>query len=96
MTKSVLGPGGYPKAPYGSYASRQTIRLVSVLGPQGVPRPPYGFIQRASPRTGVFTVLGPQGVPRPPYGPFSGRTPVVTGETFTFPFIANVGTLMIR
>lgn len=40
---SILGPGGYSKEPYGSFAGKvASVRIVSVLGPQGVPRPPYG------------------------------------------------------
>ena len=43
---SVLSPGGYPKAPYGSFtgkpASGGKSGFFSVLGPGGYPRPPYG------------------------------------------------------
>jgi hypothetical protein len=41
---SILGPGGYPKAPYASFAGKPgtTKPVVSVLGPGGYPRPPYG------------------------------------------------------
>jgi hypothetical protein len=44
VTVSVLGPGGYPRPPYGSFAGkgRQFTEVFTVLGPQGVPRPPYG------------------------------------------------------
>jgi hypothetical protein len=46
---SVLGPGGYPRPPYGSFAGkiaaipgRTFTQTFSVLGPGAYPRPPYG------------------------------------------------------
>lgn len=54
---SVLGPGGYPKAPYGSFAgkiaatggSKVYTQTFSVLGPGGYPRPPYGSFAGKTP-----------------------------------------------
>lgn len=50
-TVSVLGPGGYPKAPYGSYAGKPVPPSVrySVLGPGGYPRPPYASFAGKTP-----------------------------------------------
>lgn len=50
-TVSVLGPGGYSRPPYGSFAGKPTSTSgpkgtgdFTVLGPSGLPRPPYaGF-----------------------------------------------------
>jgi hypothetical protein len=43
------GPGGYPKAPYGSFSGRVANKgTVSLLGAGGYPRAPYGsFAGRA-------------------------------------------------
>ena len=101
---SILGPGGYPKEPYGSFlgkmAGGKSPGPFSVLGPQGVPRPPYGsFIGKVSgggKGQGPFSVLGPQGVPRPPYGSFAGKVsgPPVTGIIVDPYFFAVMGGLM--
>lgn len=50
MTVSILGPGGYPRAPYGSFSGKPSAaggskvytRTFSLLGAGGYPRPPYG------------------------------------------------------
>jgi hypothetical protein len=39
---TVLGPGGYPRPPYGNFAGKVAAGVRStVLGPGGYPRPPY-------------------------------------------------------
>lgn len=50
MTVSVLGPGGYSRRPYGSFAgkiafvpSRTFVQTITKLGPAGYSRPPYGL-----------------------------------------------------
>lgn len=53
---SVLGPGGYPRPPYGSFAgkiaatggSKVYTQTFSVLGPGGYPRPPYSSARFAT------------------------------------------------
>ncbi len=53
---SVLGPGGYPRAPYGSFAGKPAssggrvyTQTFSVLGPGGYPRPPYASFAGKTP-----------------------------------------------
>jgi hypothetical protein len=47
--RTVLGPGGYPRPPYGSFSGksgatgRQFTQVFTVLGPLGVSRPPQSF-----------------------------------------------------
>lgn len=97
---SILGPSGYPKEPYGSFAGKPASAgkgLVSVLGPQGVPRPPYASFAGKVASVRIVSVLGPQGVPRPPYGSFGGKSPS-SGVTVHFqPFINGyMGRMMTR
>lgn len=54
---SVLGPGGYPRPPYGDFGgkpagsggSKAYTQTFSVLGPGGYPRPPYGSFAGKTP-----------------------------------------------
>lgn len=56
-TVTVLGPGGYPRPPYGSFAgkpaaagdSKSYTQQFSVLGPGGYPRPPYASFSGKQP-----------------------------------------------
>lgn len=84
MTKTVLGPGGYPRPPYGSFAGKPASGGRSghftVLGPGGYSRPPYGSFAGkpgggggSKVYTQQFSVLSPRGGPRPPYGSFAGK-----------------------
>ena len=53
MPVTVLGPGGYPRRPYGSFAGKTAFvalkGLVTVLGPGGYPRPPYASFAGKTP-----------------------------------------------
>jgi hypothetical protein len=97
---TVLGPGGYPKPRYGSFAGRvpSVPRIVSVLGPGGYPRPPYGsFAGKAPSSQRVVSTLGPGGYPRPPYAffaGFSGKVPSTGGVVASKPFLATMGKLL--
>jgi len=74
MTVTVLGPGGYSRPPWGSFAGKPAASTASksytqpftVLGPGGYPRPPWGIFAGKSGGGGksftqVFTVFGPGG-----------------------------------
>lgn len=55
---TVLGPGGYSRPPYGSFAGkppssgRVYTQQFTVLGPNGYSRPPYGSFAGRTPATG--------------------------------------------
>jgi hypothetical protein len=58
---SRLGPGAYPRPPYGSFAgkpasstdSKSFVQNFSVLGPGGYPRPPYASFAGRAPVAAV-------------------------------------------
>ena len=57
---SVLGPGVYPKAPYGSFSGKLEIAkatgiIFSVLGPGAYPKAPYGSFSGKVEVEGVAT-----------------------------------------
>ena len=52
---TVLGPGGYPRPPYASFAGKVFVkpytRTFTVLSPGGYPRPPYGDFGQKFPKS---------------------------------------------
>jgi hypothetical protein len=68
---SVLGPGGVPRPPLGSFAgkgSKTFAELYSVLSPGGYPKEPYSSFAKVGSKTfkQVFSVLSAGGYPMPP------------------------------
>jgi hypothetical protein len=62
---SVLGPGGYPRPPYGAFAGKPAGHpRVTTLSPGGYPKALYASFTGKPVR---ITMLGPGGYPRPPY-----------------------------
>lgn len=70
---SRLGPGGYPRPPYGSFAGKNSsprpyIEPISVLGPGGYPRPPYGSFNKGPTPPPPTLPTGGGGKRKPKYG----------------------------
>ena len=58
---TILGPGGYPKPLYGSFAGKPAAMSghFTVLGPGGYPEPPYASFAGKTPTTGTAIHANP-------------------------------------